>query len=313
MYENVDRKKIFLGLMISIACLLLIIYIVDFQEVFQVLSQFNMRLLFLLFVLYCFSMVIRAYRWKIIMGQCYHVKLFDIIKALLLGYMFNSLLPVKIGELTRVYYLGKKNKISKSFLLGSVIVERFLDFSTIALFLLFSVVFSETVRRIVDYNATKLFLLLIVLAALAIIFFKSNLFLYLFRLLPENLSIRFRKMHDLFIQSFKVVKNRKSLLLLVAHSLIIWLIAAFSTFIIIRALVITVPYYAYFFIVSASVFGMAIPSTSGGVGVYHTVSAGALMIFGVSIEIAITYALLAHAVEFILNVVFGLIVFITDN
>lgn len=41
--------------------------------------------------------------------------------------MLNQLLPAKMGEIGRTEYLTRKSKNSRSFLLGTILVERIFD------------------------------------------------------------------------------------------------------------------------------------------------------------------------------------------
>jgi uncharacterized protein (TIRG00374 family) len=47
---------------------------------------------------------------------------------LLVGYMANNVLPARIGELVRIHYLGDREGLSRTTTLGTVVVERVVDF-----------------------------------------------------------------------------------------------------------------------------------------------------------------------------------------
>ena len=52
----------------------------------------------------------------------------------MIGYFGNNILPLRFGELIRVYIIGKEWNLSKGYVFGTVVLERLLD--TICLFLL---------------------------------------------------------------------------------------------------------------------------------------------------------------------------------
>jgi len=54
---------------------------------------------------------------------------------------------------------------------------------------------------------------------------------------------------------------------------------------------------------------MIIPSTSASVGVYHAVAMGALMVFMVPKTEALTFAIIAHAFDFLPSVILGAVIF----
>lgn len=299
--------------MISLLFILLLIYYIDFGSVIQVLTQFNKVYLFILLIFYATGIATRALRWKIIINNHKSISFIDALGGVGVGYMANSLLPVKAGELIRIVYLGRKKSISKSYLLGTIFIERSMDLLLIMFFLSFSVFFSETIQSIFRHNLIMLLTIIIAIIAFIYVVIKTKLFLSIIELLPKVVSERLIKIYNMFLQSFQIINNKLVLFKTFLLTLFIWLLAAIMCFVILSGLDAKIPYYAYFFVVSASVLGMAIPSAAGGIGVYHAISTGALLLFGVNKEVAITYALISHAIEFIPNIALGMIVLFKDH
>lgn len=52
-----------------------------------------------------------------------------------MGQTVNNLVPVCLGEIVRVYLVGERLRLSRSLLLGTVLVEKALDALTLALLL----------------------------------------------------------------------------------------------------------------------------------------------------------------------------------
>ena len=50
------------------------------------------------------------------------------LEYLLVGYLANNVLPARLGELVRSHYLGDREGISRTTTLGTVVVERVVDF-----------------------------------------------------------------------------------------------------------------------------------------------------------------------------------------
>jgi uncharacterized membrane protein YbhN (UPF0104 family) len=95
---------------------------------------------------------------------------------------------------------------------------------------------------------------------------------------------------------------------MIALTLLVWFGILISCSLILFGVGITLPFYAYIFIVSVGALGMVIPSSPANVGVYHAVAMGAVMLFMVDKETALTYAIISHAADLIPNVMFGLFV-----
>ena len=44
-----------------------------------------------------------------------------------MGYLANNVLPARLGELVRAHYLGRRTGVSRSAILGTIVVERVVD------------------------------------------------------------------------------------------------------------------------------------------------------------------------------------------
>jgi hypothetical protein len=72
------------------------------------------------------SMVVRAWRWRRLVGSA-SGSFGAYFAGLMTGYLANNLLPARGGGLVRVLWLGASAGISRSLLLGTVVVERVVD------------------------------------------------------------------------------------------------------------------------------------------------------------------------------------------
>lgn len=85
--------------------------------------------------------VSRARRWVLLINPLgYKPSLINSFYSLMTGYLANLALP-RIGEITRCVALGKKEKIPVDKLIGTVVVERTIDFLsllTIMIILIFT-------------------------------------------------------------------------------------------------------------------------------------------------------------------------------
>ena len=307
------KKIIIVGSFFSLFFIVLIVYYVDFNNVIIALAKFRIKYVLILLIVYMISMVSRSLRWFLLINHRDEVKFKDTFNGLVLGYMANNLLPVKLGEFVRIIYLSKIYKSSKSFLLGTVVIERLFDIIVVCLFLLFSVFFSKTIQDIIGHKIIILLVLLSILSGACYFIVKTKLIFNMINIFPKRVSEKMHQIFQSFSSAFIFVNSRFALLKVCLLSLIIWLLTCVMCFTILYGLNVEIPFYAYFFVVSVGVLGMIIPSTSGGIGVYHAVSMGSLLLFGINKDIALTYAIISHAFDFIPNVILGLAILIKNN
>jgi len=81
----------------------------------------------------------------------------EVVVPVLVGHMANNALPARTGELYRAHLLGRRTRMSRSSVVGSIVVERTFDgLMLVGLTLLLFVLFPETHlsrRRGLDHRA----------------------------------------------------------------------------------------------------------------------------------------------------------------
>ena len=69
----------------------------------------------------------RSLRWKYLIEPVKIIRLLNLFSSVMIGFMANNVLPVRLGEIVRAYSIGKMEKISRSSAFATVVVERVLD------------------------------------------------------------------------------------------------------------------------------------------------------------------------------------------
>ena len=72
-------------------------------------------------------MMLQSLRWWIVMRPLLSLSYGQALRAMMVGFSFNALLPARGGDLLRVQYLGKRTGISRAKLLGTEIVDFWSD------------------------------------------------------------------------------------------------------------------------------------------------------------------------------------------
>ncbi len=86
-------------------------------------------------------LALQSLRWHRVMGPLLDLRYADAFRAQIVGFLFNALLPARGGDLLRVQYLGRRTGKSRATILGTELVDRWLDFwGWIPTFLVFALV-----------------------------------------------------------------------------------------------------------------------------------------------------------------------------
>jgi uncharacterized protein (TIRG00374 family) len=115
------------GILISAACLFLVLRGVDVRQTADLLAGARPAWLVLAVAAITADLLLRAVRWQILVSPIRRVPLGRLSGYMLVGYLANNVLPARLGELVRSHYLGDREGISRSATLGTVVVERVVD------------------------------------------------------------------------------------------------------------------------------------------------------------------------------------------
>lgn len=71
--------------------------------------------------------LLRAYKSKLLIDKIRPARTRTLFEGLSVGFLFNAILPLRLGELVRAYYVGDALSISKTAVFMSIIIERIVD------------------------------------------------------------------------------------------------------------------------------------------------------------------------------------------
>jgi uncharacterized protein (TIRG00374 family) len=116
-----------LGITISLVALFLVVRSVDLAAAWDALRTADLRWMLVLVAFIVADVLLRAVRWKVLLRPVAGVSFHDSLSSLLVGYLANNVLPARLGEVVRSHDLGERTGISRSTILGTIVVERVVD------------------------------------------------------------------------------------------------------------------------------------------------------------------------------------------
>ncbi len=133
---KLDKKKILFiaGLLISIICSWLFARKIEWSQLSVALRDaeyiYIIPTIILIFVSYYF----RAVRWSALIAPIKRVSVFNLFSATMIGFMANSVLPARIGEIIKPVIVARKEKIKVTTSFATVVMERIFDLLSIIVF-----------------------------------------------------------------------------------------------------------------------------------------------------------------------------------
>ena len=314
MKKHIDWK-IIVGFVISLLFLYLAFRQVDLKQMGNAFGKANYWYLLPVLVVLLFSHLIRAIRWGYLIAPIGKVGIGNLYSALIIGYMANTFVPAHLGEIFRAYVVGRKNNIPSSAVFGTVVMERILDvFSLLILMGLTLIVypFPDWVKKS-GYISFAVIMVLFLGLILLKIFHGPGLALLqkVLGILPENLANSLFHLVKSFLDGIVPLKKWHHYLMVLVLTVIMWTCYAFMFHLSFYAFDFVnrydLPWMAALVMLVVTTISIAVPSSPGYVGTYHYLCQQGLDWFGIPQSEALSFAIVAHAINFIPVLLLGFV------
>ena len=127
------KYRIAIGIGVSVFLLGFFALTTDFRRMVDALASANYWFALPAAGMYLVSIYFRSMRWTVMLRHLKPVKTTRVYPVVTIGYMANNILPMRLGELVRSYYLGEREGVSKTAALATVLAERVFDALTLLL------------------------------------------------------------------------------------------------------------------------------------------------------------------------------------
>lgn len=288
----------------SVALICLALRGVEWKDMAAAFSTANYPLIIAGAIVGLGGFVVRGYGWKYLLAP---VGRFDgrrLFSPVAIGYMANNLFPARLGEFVRAYVVGKREGVSKSSALATIIIERIFDGLTLLLILAVVSVFfpyPPWVQR-GGWIVAAIFLGLSVFLAVVAVKLPLGLRLIdatLGRWVPD-FAERMKSRLECFVVGLDVKNHWRDALCALAACGVRW---AFEACIYLSVVAATglgdrVPVHGVLFVMVAVNIAAMVPSAPGYVGPVQFACVEALSVFGIGRPEAFAYSVLLHAAIF---------------
>ena len=300
---------LFFGLVISAAAVYLSLRKIDFHALGVALRSADYLYLLPAMIAQAACFFLKGTGWRyLLLPAKKNISPLSTTAVLIIGLMINDLFPAKMGELARAYLIGEKEKLPKSLCLSTILVEHLLDILILLAFLLILLPrvslppWLQTSGIMVGFSA------LIFIVALFFLMRREEKFLnWIYRLagfLPGRVQEKIRSLARNVIQGLRVVTGRY-LFYSLAFLGGMWSMAFLIAYLVMAAFGLFLPIQAAVMVTVFSAFGKIIPSAPGAIGTLHYLVILVVASFGIGKETALAYAIVLHALSFLMEVFLG--------
>ena len=299
-----------LGIVVSATLLWWSLKDVNFAEVLLHLREARLVPIIAGVVMATLTFVLRIFRWQLLLraedgsplppGPLWH--------AIAMGFMANNVLPLRIGEVVRTFAATRLAGVRFTAALSSIAVERMFDALTVGFFLGLGLLLAglPADAEVGGVHMGRLATLVGIAAvtglalAGAVVAFPKAAEATIRKVVPfKGLADRLVTLIEGIRQGLSALQSPVRILGVVLWSLAVWGLSALSFYVMFAAFGIEVSFAGALLMQSLIMFGIAVPSTPGYVGVFEAPIIAVLGLYHVDASLAATYAFTYHITTFI--------------
>jgi glycosyltransferase 2 family protein len=256
--------------------------------------------------------VARALRWRSLFAPGRRPPAGVVLNAMMVGYLYNNILPARAGEAARVLVLTQRSSSPPVEIVGTVVLERLYD--VVAILVIFFVA-EPWLPHVSWFGAAAVAAIvlagLIAAAATVLAVYGDRplrlLLLPLRRFSPFS-GARLERTVDELTHGLSGLRHRAVALEAFLWTILAWMFSAVCAYIVSLSFHLHLPFACGVLVVVAVGLGMILPSPPAAIGVFEGAALIALKAYGIPHSSALPYALVLHAVNFVPFVLVGILV-----
>lgn len=313
MPSKASLRTLLIGLLISAACIAIVLRNVELGESWAALRQIRLALLPLPLLILAINLPLRAWRWQQIFPPAARPSLWNSLAVLAVGNMGNNLFPGRVGDLSRCVLIGRKSSLSQSTLaLATLVVEKILDGLALLAVVLFSLWVLSPPHWVWRLGGISALIFGGALAVLVLLRFRAEWFLSVVRRCFQaihlaHLGEKLAALLAAFAEGLHAIGSAGQMARLLAATAAIWFTEAALIWAFARAFHAPLGLQSSFVVAAVIGLGFMIPAAPAGLGTYELFGVAAFQLVGVAAAGALAITLAIHAWVFVSNNGVGLL------
>ena len=300
------KWQIWLGVLISIVFIWFALRGLHLDEFWDSVRQANYIWVVPGIGVYFVGVWVRAWRWHYLLGPIKKIPTRTMFPITAIGYMGNNIYPARAGEALRAVILKRKEGVSISASLATIIAERIFDGVVMLAFVFVNLPelarltgssgFVGNIQQVAVIG-TGVFLGALAVFLLAAMFprvtEKFGLW-FIDRLTPKRLHERIISLMNKFLDGLASLRSPFNVLMVFFTSVIIWLLETGKYWFVMHAFDFSVSFFALMLMNGIVNLATTIPSAPGYIGTFDAPGIAVLTAYGVEHSVAAGYTLVLH-------------------
>tara|TARA_B100000749_G_scaffold278358_1_gene268919 strand:- start:430 stop:1407 length:978 start_codon:yes stop_codon:yes gene_type:complete len=265
-------------------------------------------------ILLIISVVVRAKRWQYILKPVEHIPLHPLFSSTMIGYFGNSILFFRLGELLRAYSVSVGRTLTVSQAFGTVILERIIDAFIVVIILILLLPWIPIQNSGIQSSLIVFIGTTIIAITIIIISYRWNWLevLKTYNIFRHGTGEKLLNIIEKIFDGLTMITRSKHIFQLFIFSALLWITYFTMTYYLLDATHLDdIGLMGAGIILAMGSIAIAIPALPGGMGTYDVgIKFVIMLIFSVSSEEALTFALVSHASNYFPYLIIGSIYFI---
>ena len=309
--------KILFLLLISFIGLFYAFDDIEFSEIVHHFSSLGIIKFGLSIIILMFACIIRAKRLKYIISPLdENITTHHLFGATMIGYFGNGILFFRLGELLKAYSISQGNNIRTSESFGVVMLERVIDALTVFFLIICALPFFPFENQTFRYWIMAFCLVTLVFVILLVLmrFIDWESLINSFSFLSKSIRTKTTDVIFKVYSGLELIFKTKYTLRILFSTIIIWVCYFLMTKWLLESCGIHLDLHEVFIMLLMGAIIVSVPALPGGLGTYEAGMTYALsLLFFVPKDLALTYAIISHASNYVPYVLVGSIYFLKSG
>ena len=298
--------KIILGFLLSIILIYLTIRQIDFRKSLELIKNANYYVLIPGVLIYAFTYLLRSLRYYFMILPIKKTRDFENFPYTMLGFFMNNIIPLRLGELIRAKITGERLLISRSSILGTILVERLIDMVIFVMFFFLIMIvlpFPDFIKKSFYICGAVFGLCLVILMIISIY---ENKALAVFSKIPMPFKIKgfVTEIFEKFTGGLVMLRKPGVFFTSFIISVLAWVLESLFLVIVAYSCGIDITVLGGIFVVIIIGIGAILPTAPGYIGAFEFMGVTALSALGVGKDAAFACIAIYHFLQ--LMVIFSL-------
>ena len=299
---NKHIRALIFGIVVSLLALYFALKNVDLSLLADSILSADPTWMLVVLLSYAVHFWLKAIRWCDLLQPVQRVRVKEAYPVMMTGFFANNLLPAHLGELVRMYVGSKAFRTSKTEVLATIVLERVLDFTIVALLFGGALIGGGAISDRLTYAGY----VLIGITSIAWVMLYLSLWhekpifrfiAWVLKPFPDRFSLRIIETLNLVLTATHSMKSVRLVIRIAVFSLIQWVLVGLAVYSALRSVGVEVDVAAAVVTLTAIVLAVSLPAAPGFFGTVQLAFVIALIPYGVSESDALAGSIIFHIIS----------------